>query len=299
MPYAEIPFTDAARDALAAHWALDGSQPAERLHGGEESTAYAIGEHVVRLGPRWRTSAEAEWCHGIALRAAASVPEAVAPVATRDGATVVRVDGRPMSVWPLVAGSWPDDESRLAEQAATLLARLHLAFAAMTPEPRPVPSFLEYGLEREAPPPPEPALVDPELDRWLASFHRTHRRRQVVHGDFYSGNTLATGGRLTAVLDWDEACVVAPEAEVAVAALEWAPEFGNDPAELRPFLRHYAEAGGPAGLLDDVALAQFIRHRIRREAAAFHLQRERGTVHDADDIDYHEERLATFAALRP
>lgn len=254
---------------------------------------------MVRLGPHWRSTDEAEWCHAVAAHASARVPEALAPLSTGDGATVVRVEGRPMSVWPLVPGSWPEPAAPgMADRAAELLARLHRALASLRPPPRPVPSFLEQGLDGAAPP-AEPVLRDRDLDRWLADFHRTRRRPQPVHGDFYAGNTLADGDTLVAVLDWDEVCVIAPEVEVASAALEWTAEFADDMAAMRSFLRAYAAADGPAGLLDQETLVQFVRHRLRREAAYFHLARDRGTVHDEEDIAYYERRIAAFTGLRP
>ncbi|GAA2131658.1 phosphotransferase [Actinomadura napierensis] len=62
------------------------------------------------------------------------------------------------------------------------------------------PSFLETGLYGERPH-GVPALADLELDRRLAAFHRRNRVRHPLHGDFYTGNTLARDGRLVAVLD--------------------------------------------------------------------------------------------------
>ncbi|MEV0705560.1 phosphotransferase [Saccharopolyspora sp. NPDC050389] len=300
MPFTDIAFTDSARRALDARWGLDFPGDPVRLHGGEESAAFAVGGHVVRVGPQWRRTEEAEWCYAIASHASTDVPEVVAPVATLDGRTVIRVDGRPVSVWPLVPGKWPTRETPGAPtQAASLLARLHRSLAGMQPPPRPVTAGLEAGLDGSEPP-AEPALADPELDSWLAEFHRAHQERQPVHGDFYPGNTLSDGSALTAVVDWDEACVVAPAVEVAYAALEWAEEESAiDISSMRSFLHAYAAAGGPAGLLDEETLAQLIRHRLRREVVSFHEQRRLGVVHDAEDLSYHERRLEIFAELRP
>ncbi|MEV0052159.1 phosphotransferase [Saccharopolyspora shandongensis] len=300
MPFTDIPFTETARRALDVRWGLRFSGDPVRLRGGEESAAFAVGDHVVRVGPEWRSTEEAEWCYAIASHASTEVPEVAAPVATTDGRAVVRVDGRPMSVWPLVPGRWPTRETPgVLAQAASLLARLHRALAGMQPPPRPVPSGLEPGLDGSEPP-AEPALADPELDSWLAEFHRTHRDHQAVHGDFYPGNTLTDGGVLTAVVDWDEACVVPPAVEVAYAALEWAEqESAIDIAAMHSFLQAYAAAGGPAGLLDEETLAQLIRHRLRREAVYFHEQRRLGVVHDMEDFAYHARRLEVFAELRP
>ncbi|MET9070169.1 phosphotransferase [Streptosporangium sandarakinum] len=299
MPFVDTPLTVPMRRAVQDAWGrrIDG-EPV-RLYGGEESAAYRVDDLVVRVGPARRTSAEAEWCHSIAVHAASTLPEAVAPLRALGGATVIRVDGRPVSVWPYVEGGWPDEEQpQVRTQGARLLARLHRTLASHRPPPRPVASFVETGLYGEAPH-DVPELADRELDRWLADFHRRNPVRQPLHGDFYPGNTLARDGRLVAVLDWDEAVVGAPEMEVASAALEWADEYGDSPARRRRFVTDYHEAGGTAGGMDDETLVQLIRHRLRREAAYFEHARRQGAEHDEDGLEHHERRVKAFFDLRP
>ncbi|GAA2596381.1 phosphotransferase [Actinomadura fulvescens] len=299
MPYVETPLTESMRDTIEKAWGRGFGGEAERLFGGEESAAYRIADVVVRVGPVWRDTAEAEWCHSIAVHAASVMPEAVAPLRTADGATVVRADGRPLSLWPYVEGEWPDaDEPAVRLAGARLLARLHRALASYAPPPRPVAAFVETGLYGEAPQ-DVPELADPELDRWLAGFHRRNRTRHPLHGDYYTGNTLARGGELVAVLDWDEAIVGAPELEVASAALEWSDEDSGAAAQWREFVAEYHRAGGTAGPMDDVTVAQLIRHRLRREAAYFELARRRGAEHDEDDVEYYRRRVEMFFDLRP
>ncbi|WP_027941147.1 phosphotransferase enzyme family protein [Amycolatopsis taiwanensis] len=299
MAFVDTPLTASMRRAVQTAWGQRVDGEPVRLYGGEESAAYRVDDLVVRVGPSRRTSAETEWCHSVAVHAASTLPEAVAPLRARDGATVVWVDGRPVSVWPYVEGEWPDaDQPEVRTQGARLLARLHRALATHRPPPRPVASFVETGLYGE-PPHDVPALADPWLDRWLADFHRRNPVHQPLHGDFYTGNTLARDGRLVAVLDWDEAIVGAPELEVASAALEWADEYGDALARRRRFITDYHEAGGTAGDMDDETVVQLIRHRLRREAAYFEQARRQGTEHDEDDFEYHERRVKAFFNLRP
>lgn len=288
----DIPFTDDIRHTVAVSWGYTGE--GERLYGGEESAAYRVGEVVVRIGAPDRDPAEIRWCHGIAA-AARSVPEVVAPLPRADGSTVAVVGGRPVTVWPLVAGRWADSEDPVQfTEAAELLARLHRALADHRPPARPRPSFLETGLDGT----PSAELPDPGLDRWLAEFTAA-ARPQPLHGDYYEGNLLSRDGHVVAVIDWDEALIGPPEIELASAALEFADEYGRDLAAARRFTDAYHAAGGTAGELDDTALAQLMRHRLRREAAYFGRAVTRGIEHDADDLEYHRQRLAAFHRLAP
>lgn len=307
MPFAETVLSDQIRTVVLQAWGVRlGGEPV-RLYGGEESAAYRAREVdgaeparevVVRIGPEWRGSEEAEWCHLVAQRAAdGGLDEAVVPLRTRDGRTVVRADGRPVSLWPYMAGCWAEGADPAgAVRAARLLARLHRALADVTLPARPVPAGLQIGLAGEVVY-DDPALHDPELDGWLAEFSRRATRVHPLHGDFYHGNLLAdAAGQLVAVLDWDEALVAPPELELAGAALEFAGEFGDDWAACRRFVDAYLAEGGTVDALDDEAMAQLMRHRLRREAAD---AGARGVLPDDADFEYHRRRMAAFSTLRP
>ncbi|GAT69479.1 homoserine kinase [Planomonospora sphaerica] len=295
MIYVRTPLTREIREAVALTWGVTGES--ERLHGGEESAAYRFDGHVIRVGPAWRAAAESEWCHAIARHSAAGLPEAVAPLPTAEGATVIVVDGRPISCWPYVEGSWPDSDIPAQREAgARLLARLHRSLADCCPGPRPVPAFQESGLYGD-PPQDAAELDDPDLDRWLAAFHAAYPVRHPLHGDYYTGNTLARDdGRIVAVLDWDETFVGAPELELAAAALEWGDDLAGPSAE---FVAAYHEEGGTAARLDEESLAQLVRHKLRREHAYFHKAVHSGVTHDEADVEYHRARVELFHRLRP
>lgn len=160
--------------------------------------------------------------------------------------------------------------------------------------PRPKRSFLEIGLDGA----PSAELPDPDLDRWLAQFSQS-ARSQPLHGDYCQGNLLARAGHVTAVLDWDEALIGPPEVELASAALEFADVLGPELTGARQFVDVYHAEGGTAGHLDDLALVQLMRHRLRREAVYFGMAVGRGVQHDADDLAYHRQRMDTFHQLRP
>ncbi|GAA2689619.1 hypothetical protein GCM10010400_63290 [Streptomyces aculeolatus] len=300
MVFVEVPLTAAVREATGV------TGPAERLYGGEESAAWRVGEHVVRIGAYDRDPAEAEWCHRVAVAArTGGCAEAVAPLpipGRGDGATVVRVEGRAVSLWPYVDGVWAaGDDPRTATVAARMLARLHRALAGARLPPRPRRNFLETGLAGDAEY-DDPRLRDPQLDRWLAGFAARPLPRHALHGDYYHGNLLVDRGdpeRIVAVLDWDESFVAPPEVEVGSAALEFADEFCENPADARRFADAYREAGGTAEMLDDETLTQLMRHRLRREGVYFALAVARGVQHDDEDLEYHRRRMEAFARLRP
>lgn len=291
-----MPLTAAARRACGF------SGPAVRLHGGEEPAAWRVGDKVVRVGGHEKDVAEMEWCHRVAVAAkAGGCTEAVAPPPLPhrdDGATAQRIGRHVVSVWPYVGGAWAEKGNQTTALAA---ARLHRALRAAALPPRLKPCFLEAGLDGRLAY-DGPRLQDARLDDWLSEFSARQWPRHALHGDFYRGNVLASRGdpsRLIAVLDWDETYMVPPEAEVASDALEFTDDFCADFADARRFADAYMEAGGTALDLDDEALAQLMRHRLRRESAYFELAAARGVKHDEEDAVYHRRRLDAFASLRP
>jgi Ser/Thr protein kinase RdoA (MazF antagonist) len=294
MPFVDTPITSEMLGAVERHWRLevDHGAPHVRLHGGEESVAYRVGNHVVRIGPPWRTEEDTEWCHGVAAAAAVNIPEAVAPRTTSDRRTIVRVDGRLVSVWPFVDGEWADEEDpRLPAQVAGLLARLHRALARFRPPPRPNPS----ATLAEA-----PDLADADLDEWLIAFDRDNRNRQPLHGDFYRGNMLVKDGQIVGVLDWDEAFVGPPERELAWAAWEWSNGlWTGDLGDAFDFVEMYVAAGGTARTIHEVEMRQLVRQRLRWEVRYARAADQRGVALDDDDREYEAQQVDMFHRLRP
>src|SRR4051794_17265338 len=109
MVYDATPLTEQVLAAVKETWGIKAAT-GERLHGGEDSAAYRIGNHVIRIGPAWRTDPELEWSHDVAFAAGRAVPEAVVPLRTETDSTIVRVDGRPVSLWSFRDGAWPGDD---------------------------------------------------------------------------------------------------------------------------------------------------------------------------------------------
>lgn len=295
MAFIELELTAEIRLALCRGWGLRADRAAMRLFGGEESAAFRIGEHVVRVGPAWRRDEELQWSYSVAAAVAARVPEVTAPVPRTAGGYLVRAAGRPVSVWPYVAGDWadPDNEDQ-RRQAAQLLARLHCAFAAVRTLPR----------RPSAPGPGDvhnPLLPDPDLDRWMDDFYARHSRRHPLHGDFYRGNILVRDGIIVALVDWDDVFIGPPEQELAWAVREWTQRRRTtlDIAAAQQFTGQYRAAGGTAEPITPEDLAQLIRDRIRREVTYSQAVGVWGISADPDDVAYEAGQLRAFRELRP
>nr|WP_280264685.1 phosphotransferase [Nocardia wallacei] len=250
-----------------------------------------VGDRVVRVGPSWRGVDDLRWSGRVAVAAAVEVPEVVAPISTVDGAGVVCAAGRPITVWPFVAGTHGDDrDADQRRQAAQLLARVHRALERTTFEAPPHRTVPEVAV---------PDLADAELDAWLDDFRAGHRRRHAVHGDFYAANILVRSGTLVGLVDWDEATLAPPEWELAGAAWEWGDGLTTlDLTAARRFIEDYLRVGGTVTAMDETTLRQLIRSRIRSEVAY-----DRATTGpdglSAEDRAYQRRQLQAFRALRP
>lgn len=253
-----------------------------RLHGGEESAAYRVGGYVVRVGVTWQSTARLEWSYRVAQAAAAAVPEAVAPLLTPSGASVVRLEGRPVTLWPFVDGTWAAKDEHF-EAAADLLARLHRALAevalpACPPDVTPLAAA--------------PDLDDAVLDDWLIRFGASHSRVQAQHGDYYHGNLLAADGRLVGLLDWDEAFVGPAEIGLVNGAWEWGNGlWAEDLDNVFEFVDRYLAAGGTAHPLSELDLRQLVRSRLRREIRYSRLHNP--------DPDYEARQILVYERLEP
>ncbi|GAA5018383.1 phosphotransferase enzyme family protein [Actinopolymorpha pittospori] len=158
-----------------------------------------------------------------------------APIASSRGVLQVEVDGVSMGLQTVVDGVHLDvDDRDQVHEAGVVLARLHLALAdypdgdrvAAQPKQRPATSA-------------EPLVQ--RIVRWLDSMPLERRSRaaeslreslaalgskgtaslavQLVHNDFRSANVLCNGGRITAVLDFEEVGLDHPVADLAGAAV--------------------------------------------------------------------------------
>lgn len=212
------------------------------------------GAYVVK---RYRTLAGAAalaYEHRLLARlTGAGLPFAVpAPLTARDGRTLARDGDEWLALFPLLPGAPPDPrDPQAAEQVGAALAALHAALARVPAEPH--PSLRPYGdLDHVHPDVPEPEALPVADAAWwrgeireLRAFAGGPYRAlpwQLTHGDFAPGNTLFTGGALTAVLDFEMAQPDARAIDVA-AGLYFTLRPCEDPPAWdagRAFTRGYA-----------------------------------------------------------
>lgn len=151
---------------------------------------------------------------------------------------------------PLLA---PSDVSRWASQLGATLARLHAA-----PLDNDDVSFLRWdhadeGTARRLAQPDHA----PEVAGRLAAHPRAHAlwatlqrcwpayrpgQPVLLHGDYWTGNTLWLRGRLMSLVDWDHALLGDPCLDLCSCRLDLTQLYGLDAADL--FLHAYSAAGG-------------------------------------------------------
>jgi aminoglycoside phosphotransferase (APT) family kinase protein len=130
----------------------------------------------------------------------------------------------------------PAEETEFVDRLATVLAEIHRVDYGEV-------SFLrervDIGAEVPGRRPDEPAEARRIREVLEAALPLPRRNRSVLlHGDFWPGNTLWKEGRLVAVIDWEDAAIGDPLADVANARLELLWALGVDAMEA--FTRRYA-----------------------------------------------------------
>jgi aminoglycoside phosphotransferase (APT) family kinase protein len=148
------------------------------------------------------------------LLEAAGVPAPRPRYLDRDG----ELFATPCLVVEYVEGESPPAglaESELVDQLAAVLAQIHRVANASFLLQRTITSELPSRSEEER-----------RIRDVLRAAHPLPERNRPVllHGDFWPGNTLWRDGRLVAVIDWEDAAIGDPLADVANARLEllWA-----------------------------------------------------------------------------
>lgn len=141
-----------------------------------------------------------------------------------------RILSTPYIVVQFVEGApeaYPATVPDFAQPVAAALRRVHAAAPAAFAF---LPHAAEHLRHKLAHPPPE---LDETLQeghvRALLNAHLAlleERPLALLHGDFWSGNLIWQHGRLAAIIDWEDACLGNPLADVGNARLELLWKFG-------------------------------------------------------------------------
>jgi aminoglycoside phosphotransferase (APT) family kinase protein len=130
----------------------------------------------------------------------------------------------------------PADETAFVMQLAGVLAQIHRLSSATADV-----SFLPKRQLGELPRPQPDESADERRIREIleSALPLGQKNRSVLlHGDFWPGNTLWKDGRLVGVIDWEDAAIGDPLADVANARRELIWALGNDVMD--DFTRRYA-----------------------------------------------------------
>ena len=156
--------------------------------------------------------------------------------------------GGERSPWPCFVMEWmdgapqyaPPDRIDFARQAAEHLARIHsadLARLELSFLPQSQPACAEFlgkppGMLNES-------LHEGQIREALqAALPLTRCNTSVLlHGDFWPGNLLWQGNRLTAVVDWEDASLGDPLIDLAISRLDMLWIMGDE--AMRAFTTHY------------------------------------------------------------
>jgi Ser/Thr protein kinase RdoA (MazF antagonist) len=255
-----------------------------RLAGGYTNDLFVVqadGDAVVARVQRRPVDVESlAWEHRLVRLLAERVPEVVTPLAAADGSTFFRHGDDTVALLPYVEGA-PAEPGRDASAAAAAIGRFHGASARLDLQPRPGSTPLDElrsGIEsgryfaaigphaRELPPPL--AARREEIDRalgWALAFTEGVQRAttHAIHSDIFRGNVLLRGGRVVALLDWEEAHVDWAAVDLADGMWDFCRPDGAifDPDAGPGFVRAYRAAGGTVPPDEDDLLLPLVRVR--------------------------------------
>jgi Ser/Thr protein kinase RdoA (MazF antagonist) len=262
-------------DEVCRRYGLAGHPTSRRLTGGYANDVFRVDHDggapvVLHVKHPPSSAASMDWEHRQLLELSADLPEALPPQAALDGSTWFWHDGRPVWLvqWAEGSPAAPGDHRAVAE----MLAHLHSwrGPASKRPDHR---RLLQLPL-------PETGEYPAQFDAWLPLIHRERtnltrlvewleRDRQpatgLTHNDIFEGNVLVHAGRVSAVLDWEEADLDWLVWDLASAL--WSFCRCEATAELVPeamtvFVRTYRAAGGAVQPADDDLLVPLVRARV-------------------------------------
>lgn len=274
-----------------------------RLEGGYANDVFLVesprGLLVLRRAHSPTDRESIAWEHALVARLAREVRQVPVPLPALDGSTFFTFHGDAVWLVPAIDGRPADrGDERHRVEAARLLGRLHRAASALDVQPRPgidglaqlrrlgvdgLPASLRDGVRRCR----REALA--LLDDAAAQRPRTG----MVHGDYFPGNVLVREGAAVGLVDWEEAHVGWPAADLANGAWEFCRHPSGvdlDREAAARFGSAYREAGGPFAGDVDRLLVPLIR--VRRVLEVLRAPTDRHV-----DWEYQRRNLEAFDRL--
>jgi Ser/Thr protein kinase RdoA (MazF antagonist) len=207
---------DALVRAVQERYVIGEVTSVRRLRGGYANDVFLLtgrtGDVVLRIKYPPVDLDSIAWEHRLLTVLSTTMPEVPAPLLGRDGTTMFLHGRRPVSLMPYVPGAPGGPEHRLA--VAKTLGRLHSTAVDVPerpnhprlqdlpfPEVRQLPAALAQWLPRIR----EARAAALDLVRQLSATGRL--RTGITHNDVFPGNILVHDGRVSALLDWEEADV--------------------------------------------------------------------------------------------
>lgn len=136
----------------------------------------------------------------------------------------------------------PHDLSRHLQQMANQLARIHQLDVSqhdLSFLPQVGATCSELGRERPSATPNFPREQAIRQTLAASKLPPSTNKPALLHGDYWPGNCLWRDGELTAVIDWEDACLGDPLIDLAQSRSEIAWIFG--PAAVELFTGHYRQ----------------------------------------------------------
>jgi homoserine kinase type II len=218
--------------ALLAQYDIGAPLACEGISEGVENTNYKLttaqGRYILTIFERRVSEADLPFFMAVMEQLAARDFPAPRPIATRTGAHVVRVAGKPAAIVSFLDGAWP--RAWGAGHCAAIgdaLARMHVALEGVMVSPANGLSIdgwealikprlgeaetLRSGLA---------ALVERDMAEVRAAWP-SGLPRGAIHADLFPDNAFFAGERLTGVIDFYFACTDFLAYDLAVCLNAW------------------------------------------------------------------------------
>jgi Ser/Thr protein kinase RdoA (MazF antagonist) len=282
---------------VAERYAMSSPITARRLTGGYANDVFrleGVGRPtVLHIKHPPADGGSVDWEHRLLARLSVHLPEALAPLPAVDGSTWFWFRGRP--VW-LVAWAPGGPAGPVDRQAvATVLGRLHSCPVQVSGRPN-------HARLLRLPLPPVrqlPAALAPwqaaiaaartevtTLVRWLEGERRPITG--ITHNDIFPGNVLVHQGRVTAVLDWEEAAIDWQVWDLASSLWPFCAHGDRlDDRAVVEFLTAYRAAGGPVPPSEGELIVPLIRAKLLLEVLRARTDRDPQWDHQLANLRAH------------